>query len=409
MALTAEYSIKLLHPATGAELLTVSEFDTLDYAVRPNYPGAFALTLSRDAIVRTELTRLLAGSPVGLLMALTRPTTIARTLRREPVTAASLHSFLDARLVVWRRPVGGVRKIDFAGCIRKFGLTLRGDRIDLTLTGADYNEQLDRRVIPFAVSDGDDSAKCDGEADDAMKAVVRENLGTLATDSDRDISDYMSVQIDLSNGTSITKEFEYSNLLTVLQEMAEESRETPATGVWFGMVPLGKGHEFEFRTRVKCWGQDRRSGVSERPVVFSLGNNNMDDPSYTEDYSTEVNVVYGVGDDDTPTETEDTARSAASPLNRCEAIHNVGNYDEDQADEITSEIDGVLEAGRPVTRLTFTPRDTETLVLGRDYDVGDLVTADFLGVRREMHFAAKSVRIDGGGETITAVMEEYSE
>ena len=55
---------------------------------------------------------------------------------------------------------------------------------------------------------GTAQALADNEkADDCMKRVMRWNFGASATDGNRDLSDYLSIESDTSEGPTIDKEF----------------------------------------------------------------------------------------------------------------------------------------------------------------------------------------------------------
>jgi hypothetical protein len=157
------------------------------------------------------------------------------------------------------------------------------------LKAYDNNFLLDGRNIEYKAKTA--QAKKTGAADDMMKAIVRENIGALCTDTTRILSDF-TVQADSGSGPTLTdKEFSLNNLLTTLQSLHTAALDS---GVYisFEVVYLGGG-KFEFRTY-----KDRRGanhGISGDTLTFSEAYYNLKDISYKESHSGEKTQCIAAG------------------------------------------------------------------------------------------------------------------
>jgi len=366
----AEYEVWILHPATGVPLLLADDFETLEYAKSTNDLGAFTFAISEDAF---------------------------------DISMAQK----DGRVVVWRQPEGGKRAIDFAGLIRFKRRQYMEGKHTLVLKGPCYNHILGRRIIAYNA--GTAQALKYQAADDLEKALVRENLGASAT-ADRNLvtPGYLSVQANAGAGTVVWKQACRRQLLTTLQEVSLSSMETPSTGVWFGVVPLNRGFDMEFRTNVQQWGQDHRHpGGIHGPQIFALERNNMAEPWSEEDAWDEITFVYvqgsGQADNCIILPVQDAARIGESPLNRCETL--LDESSEDYISRLGSAGRAALEEGRPKKRFGFSIIETPASLYGVHWGHGDLVTGSYEGEQYDLHVAAVQVTVKGQREEIRANLE----
>lgn len=372
--MTARYIPLLLHQATGAALTIPADWISLHYVRNVCGTGWFELVLPGDFAIGQE--------------------------RR----------FTDWRLVVWRTPAGGREYLDFAGFVRRVERTYSGGVSRITLSGPDYNEILARRIVAYAAGTAY-SRKATDNADDLMKAFVRENLGALCVDTTRDISARgFSVQADLSAGTSLTKSAAWNRLDETLRELYESSRKAPATAAFYGVVPLGDGYDMEFRTRIGQWGQDHRyPNGADGAVIFSVERGNLDNVQQIYDASGEVNHVYGCGEGQLENRIQvtvsDATRIAASVINRREAAYE--NPGVAASASLTDEAQEELAAGAPVESFTADPLTVEGCEYGVHWNLGDRVTSIWLEGRFDCHIAGVEVRVDESGETISARMATW--
>lgn len=362
--MTTKYTVFLYSAGTGNEIMAWSVFDKLQYARRVGARGSIVFEALAD---------------LGVDM---------------------LPQLKDSRIVVWRQPDGGAAKIDFAGKLRGYRVRREGKNLRFVLRGVDYNDDLYTRIVAYPAGSSE-SAKS-GLADDIMKEIVRENLGSSASIYRNISATGFYVAADTGSGTSLTKGMAWENVLDTLQEISKASYRTPATGVTFGVVPLGKGVNREFVTRIGQWGADQRNRV-----VFSEANGNMVAPEVEVDAMDEVTYIYaggqGQGEERMIVEEEDTLRSGESTLNRREAFFDGGNYDTESG--LTAVAQAKLEEGRPVFRVDFQVQDTQQTVYGRDWGLGDLTTVQVFGWQYDCHIAAIQVNVAGNKETVTPQLE----
>ncbi len=365
------YRVFVYGAGTGSELLTLDAFETLQYAVRVNTRGVAVLELLDPEF------------EMGLLPQLK-----------------------DARLVIWREPEGAVNRIVFAGKIRGWKIKRVGKSLRVTLRAVDYNDELLTRIVAWYA--GSSQAAKSGLADDVMKAIVRENLGASVGSggADREITATgFYVEADKGLGPSLQKGMAWENVLDTLQEISQASYRTPAKGITFGVVPLGKGVDREFVTRVGQWGADQRGRV-----MFSEANGNLVDPEVELDAFDELTHIYaggqGQGADRLLVEQSDTLRISETPLGRREGFFDGGNYE--TANALTAVAQGKLEAGRPVFGVNFEVQDTADLIYGRDWDLGDLTTVQVFTWQYDCHVAAVEVKVSGATETITPHLELWT-
>lgn len=364
-----EYEVYILHPETGEPLVLADHYQALDYVKRTKHVGQFMLQLSAE--------------------------TFDIALAQK-----------DGRLVVWRRPQDGDRGIDFGGLIRSTKRQYLNKKHSIILRGPCYNDVLRTRIIAYDA--GTSEALKYEEADDLQKALVRENLGAGAV-TDRDIvtPGYLSVQADVTAGTVVWKNACRRNLLTTLQEVSQSSMSTLSTGVFFGVVPLNRGFDMEFRTNIQQWGQDHRYPGGVGPQIFALERGNMADPKFEHDAREEITYVYaggeGLDDNRLVVPVYDLVRIGESPLNRREALFDGRKYD--MISRLASAGRTKLEQGRPLRKFSFSIVETPLSRYGTHWGHGDFVTGSYEGEQYDLHVAAVQVTIEGQKETIRSRLE----
>lgn len=253
-----------------------------------------------------------------------------------------------------------------------------GARESVVLTALHANELLRRRIVAYNAGNSY-THKLD-EADDMMKAVMRENYGALATDSARNLSAYLTIAADLSDAPIVRLEFAREVVLDVLRDLAEASDQA---GTWlgFGIVvadPLTG--ELEFRTYTQTSDVDRRQGT-EAPLLIGPDYGNLTGTRLRRDSSEEINFVYAGGEGDEfirPIATaQDAVRIALSPFNRREAFVDASRTLD--ADALQAEADAGVRRGRPRVTLEGTLKDLPQARYGIDFRLGTLVTASRKG------------------------------
>ena len=141
--------------------------------------------------------------------------------------------FLDTtrRVLFFRKPSGGAMALDFVGFIRRVvASTDANNQLTRTISGNGPNWLLDGRIV--YASAGSPGAEKTGDADDLMKAMVREQMGASAATARALLSTFFSVQADSSMGPTITKAFAYRPVLDVLQELTQIARQAGVETFW---------------------------------------------------------------------------------------------------------------------------------------------------------------------------------
>src|SRR3990172_11852280 len=142
----------------------------------------------------------------------------------------------DNRIEVYRRIGGGsfYRDMETQWLAVKGNKILneRGERLT-KITCVDLMQLLTRRIVAY--NSGAAQASKTDQADDVMKAIIRENFGSLATDTSRSWLTYLSIEANFGLGQSISKAFSRRKVLTVLKELANASYQA-GTYVAFDIV-----------------------------------------------------------------------------------------------------------------------------------------------------------------------------
>jgi hypothetical protein len=138
-------------------------------------------------------------------------------------------------------------------------------------------------------------------------------------------------------------------------------------------VPGSGAVTFEFRCYSPQLGTDRSATVQ-----FATQFGNMQNPYYTFSRTEEYNriVVLGAGEDSSRRfVVEESAYTADSPWNLIEKSQDARQ--EDTLAALIATADAALATGAPQETLTFSVLQTAAYQYGRDYFLGDIVTAAF--------------------------------
>lgn len=301
--------------------------------------------------------------------------------------------------MVFRKESGGAKVLDCSGFVEFIDKKVLGDSPVWVLSGYDLNSLLNRRIVAYAAASA--QAQKTGAADNLIKAIVRENLGSSAIAA-RDLSaSGFTVQADVSLGTSLSKGFSWRNLLLVLQEIADASHSTEATSVYFGIVPLNLGWDCEFRTNIQQWGNDHRFQTgTQGAVIFSLELGNISDASRQREYRNELNYAYAGGQGEESAriiqEASDTVRIGSSPFNRREIFVDARGLADTAS--VLAEAQAAVRSGRPRNFFSGNITNIGQYIYGRDYFHGDYVSAFYLGELIDCRIETVQVRISGGGD-----------
>ena len=325
---------------------------------------------------------------------------------------------LDGQIEIWRRDIAYNIDwyLEWEGFIRKF-LYEFDDSGDLkfTVNAFTYNSLLKRRIIAYTA--GSAQTVKSAPADDVMKSIVRENLGSDATVLNGrllgGVMPGLSVAADTSEADLFSGQNSYKEVFAILLEISK------ANSVDFDIVGVGDGL-FEFRTYYPTRGTNLTTdGLSvttglnssgNAPVIFNPLLGNMGSPSYEEDRSEEKTVVIVAGQG---TEENRNIVIAYSPA-YTDSLYNQIEKNSDSRnsegnDDLDSDAAFALSESQQKQVFNFDPIQTPTAAYGNQYNWGDYVTAQFgnlAGVNKRVMKVDVSVD-DSGKEKISLELNDY--
>lgn len=291
---------------------------------------------------------------------------------------------VDHIIQFWRQAKGGEEKLMMSGLCRKWGwFEDRSGEDRFFVEGVDQNDLIDRRIIAYAAEESE-SFKEAIEADDMIKAIIRENMGALAPvdEAGRPRAydpNYFSVMADTTEGPAVTRNFPWRFVLPVIQEIAQSSRDL-GSPLYFDVIPSATPAVFEFQTFIPLLGVDRSMDTAV-PIIFSKEMENLSSPRWEEDWFTERNYVYGGGQGEASDRVidpeDDVWRMHKSLWNRREAFQDA--REETTIQGVANKAFERMQRERPVVRFEGDLLDTPNTRFGADWDYGDKVTAKYRG------------------------------
>lgn len=366
--MSAGYSVYLSTP-TGVRLADASSFLKLEYARTVNSVGALTLTLPGGFNVQNII------AP-------------------------------DGRIEVWRRLPSGREYLDTdtVWFIQSVTYDIDDEGTRTIVISADSGLFLlkdpGRIVNDYAGSAA--STKTD-QADDMLKAIVREQAGASASAA-RTLSAYLSVAADTGSAPSISKAFAWRPVLTVLQEIAQASFEA-GTYLAFDIVSPTPD-SLEFQTFVGQRGVDHRFPGGVNPVLLGPDMGNMGATSLTKDWRDEATYAKagGSGEDSGRLVATylDSARAAASPFRYRETFVQATNTD--GAAALEDEAASAVRAGRPRVVLQGKIASTPDTQYGVNWSWGDFVTIQAFGQQLDARVDAIKVSVTPDSEDIEAIV-----
>jgi hypothetical protein len=318
----------------------------------------------------------------------------------------------DRLVYIWRHSEG--RSLFFPYFIDRWQPFTRDDHRYLEVHGVGPNAILDWREVAYYAGDANATMTAI-EADDGMKDIFNLNyLNVAAFDAGEDTTErqwteHLSVQGDLTAGPAITKRFAWRRVLDVLQEISEDTRQQ-GNQVWFGMAVASVTRtdiQFEFRTMTNQPGSD----LTGLGVVFSEERGNLRNAYIEYDYGDERTYIYGLGmgeEDDRNVQTvSDAVRIGQSYWGRKEDKINAIMQTADNG--VLSEARTRLESKRPIIRAGGEALDTQAFRLGVDWKPGDKVRAKYVDTEFDAIIPVLNVSVSGNGKEDIVARLEYVE
>lgn len=305
----------------------------------------------------------------------------------------------DGRLEIWRKLDSGREYLDTDAIwlIKKLTQKIEASGLQTIVIEADTPLCVLREPGRFVnvYAGQPQSTYAAAPADDQIKQVARENIGSSAVGS-RNISAYISVDPDLGLGASIAKQFAWRDCLKVMQEFANASM-TAGTYIAFDIV-ADTPTTLTFRTFAQQRGVDHRFPGGVNPVLISPELGNLGEVTFSEDYRDEITWVTaggkGDGTDRMIANVQDTVRQGLSPFGLREYFKDATQYDTTTG--LSAEADAVLRAGRARTLFQGRLIDMPDSRYGVDWGWGDYVTAQAFGQLIDCRIDAVSVSVKPG-------------
>ena len=312
----------------------------------------------------------------------------------------------DYQIQIFRKPAGGVSRIDFLGFLRQWKANFNNGKETIELQGPDQNDLLRRRIVAYA--SGTEEAIAGGlNVGDVMKDVFNNNFigGAVAA---RDLSGLgVEVASDLGDGPTVEKGFAWRNTLDVISELNKMSKANDDE-IFFSLEvdsikTNANPQKFIFTTYTGQPGTDKTA-----TIVLSPDWGVIDQVEVFYDYYSEINYVFGggqgEGSDREIQEVSDSDLVGASPFGRIEAFKDARN--EETTAGVLDAAQDLLSSGQPRVFFRCSLLDIADFRYGSDWFLGDKVTASIYGKFFEGIIKTVSVRLDPSGkETITAKLE----
>jgi hypothetical protein len=266
---------------------------------------------------------------------------------------------------------------------------------------------LNRRIVAYHSASA--FAGSTALPDDMIKLIVRQNFGSLATDTTRDISSFLLVDPDFNLcTTSLTKTYPWQKVLPLLQDICSEAK---LNGEYLAFDVV---KETNSTVRLKTYVGQRGSNhgsTSSRPLFFNLEGSTLSYASYAHDWSEEINYVYAGGQGEAAARTIKTAsdypRIAISPYNRIEDFIDARNDSTD--DGVQGEASSRLREGLPRKAMSGHIRQTQSMIFGIDYKFGDIVVAQYGKYENDVHISSYSVVYQNGKRDVTMYSRNLDE
>lgn len=368
--MSADYQIVLYNQYGTVIQSTIDDFLSIDYVRVVNGIGALSITLPESY---------------------------------DPFLISGNDIVPDNRIEVRRRIGGGSFYVDTDAqwLVRNAQKILdESGKRSTTVTCVDCNSLLNRRIVAYA--SGASQAEKTAVADNLIKAIVRENLGSLATDTARSIATYLTIQADTSLAPSIGKAFSRRKVIEVLQEVAQSSYQAGTYLAFDVIAPTPT--TLEFRTYINQRGIDHRWPTSSAPLLFGPEFGNLTDIVRGYDHTDEVTYGYaggqGIGTSRAIGTASDSVRIGQSPFGRIEKFSD--SRQTVSAAILADEADMIVKTGIPKNTFEAKIIDTPSTAYGVQYGFGDYITAVFEGESIDARIERVRVQVRDGVETITA-------
>lgn len=286
---------------------------------------------------------------------------------------------MHARMILWRH--------DYDGVPRAFGKTVwflkkndhDYDSATYTLSFVDAFAMLKGRLVGYT-SEGTYASKTMEEYEaisytsdlriaNMMRAYVRENVGSLALDSDRIIAS-IQVEDDRNEGPFGEKQASFQELGAVLTDLARMA-DAKGTPMFYDLLPIFGGN-FLFRVWSDLYGIDRGS-QSENPLLLTQESGFITEIHEVEDYSNVASFCWALGEGTGGSQLiatgENIVLTRSDPFGRIEMT--VAASDTSNVSVLADTAISALSGRLPKLTVACKVVENSSLTFQRDLDYGD--------------------------------------
>ncbi len=306
----------------------------------------------------------------------------------------------NARIAVYRAAAGAPPRLegDSVFFLRKSAEAAN----DVTIEGLSAwaivgDQQTPGRIVAYAAG-STYAAKSGMRPDEMVKEIIRENLGSSATDTDRDLSSYLAVDADFDSDIStlsLSKGISYRQIGKVINEIFSDAGEQGERYFADIVVDGDPGGLLRFRVYKDIRGVDL-------DVIFSPDEGNIADPVLVRDWTRQATAAYaagrGIESDRNVQEVEAAQGDIIDPFSRMEILVPAPGLKND--DSLQAEARAALDKRRPVFSFSGTVTDTAATRYGRDWRFGDRSPWSFSNYSGTGRIYGVSVDITPGGESV---------
>lgn len=305
---------------------------------------------------------------------------------------------IDGQIELWQSYGGGPQKLEGdTGWFIRYVSPSTADSGGKIITVMAYSaiELLRRHRVAY-YSGASYCEKIGKPWDNLLREVINENYGALATDTNRNLAPWLTVEMDASLGIAADCAMAWDEVLPSLRDVVDDIRSQGYQGS-FDVIRTDYGH-YEFRVFVGPRGVDHSEGTGV-PVIISEERGNLLQPKLEFDWSGEFNFIYGAGQGqgaDRIIETaQDDDRIGVSPFNRREGFRMANSASLPAT--VQAAANAALEEGRPKQIFTGRIAQTESTLYNVDWRWGDIVTAEYAGYKIPCYVSAVVVTIQRDG------------
>lgn len=257
-----------------------------------------------------------------------------------------------------------------------------------------------------AYASGTSQAKKTDYLDDMILEIADENLGASATDTDRDMSSYITTEAEASAAPSASKSFSRRRLSDILTGLCNLSAKNGTRLYWDVVLPSPSNvstRTLELRTYTGQRGNARGNDV-DNPLIFSIGRGNLESVKVGFSYEEAVNYAYGLGhgryEMRNVQTASDTDRIDNSIWGRIKEGNRQASHTSNLDAEVQAEAEELIRERRPRQIVEAKITDTPGSRFGVHYNHGDLVLVEAFGKRYEAMLSPLTIRYANGQESI---------